>query len=120
MTGIIIEFCTRNKTEDLEQRLEKDVEDFAIRGLRALAVACEELDDNDYEAEGTALRLSLILPVMIPSKPLMMHWLLVFTAKPVTGDQLTAAVLDWETTCTLRRCRRTVLPPEASSATLTR
>ena len=73
MTGIIIEFCTRNKTEELEQRLEKDVEDFAIRGLRALAIACEELDGDDHEAEGTGSRLSLVLPVMIPSKPLMMH-----------------------------------------------
>ena len=68
MTGIIIELCTRNKTAELEERLEKDVEDFAIRGLRPLAVACEELDGDDHEAEGTGSRLSLILPVMIDRK----------------------------------------------------
>ena len=81
MTGIIIELCTRNKTEELEERLEKDVEDFTIRGLRVLAVACEELDGDDDEAEGTGLRLSLVLPVMVPNKPLTMHWLLVFASK---------------------------------------
>ena len=67
MTGIIIELFTRNQTEELDERLEKDVEDFVIRGLRALAIACEELDSDDHEAEGTGSRLSLILPVMIPS-----------------------------------------------------
>jgi len=39
MTGIIIELCSRNKTEEVENRLERDVEDYATRGLRALAVA---------------------------------------------------------------------------------
>ncbi|EDR01707.1 plasma membrane H+-transporting ATPase [Laccaria bicolor S238N-H82] len=39
MTGIIIELCTRNKTKELEERLEKDVEDFAIRGLRDCALS---------------------------------------------------------------------------------
>ena len=39
MTGIIIELFTRNQTEELEERLEKDVEDFAIRGLLWLLLA---------------------------------------------------------------------------------
>ena len=49
MTGIIIELCTRNKTEEIENRLEADVEEFAQRGLRALAVAYEEGDGDDFE-----------------------------------------------------------------------
>jgi len=47
MTGIIMELCTRNKTEALEEELEKDVEEYAVRGLRSLAVAYEELMGDD-------------------------------------------------------------------------
>ena len=35
MTGIIIELCSRNKTSEIEDQLENDVEEFARRGLRA-------------------------------------------------------------------------------------
>jgi H+-transporting ATPase len=52
MTGSIIELCSRNRTEELEAKLEHDVEGYATRGLRALAVAYEELDGDDFEAEG--------------------------------------------------------------------
>ncbi|KAH9912736.1 plasma membrane H+-transporting ATPase, partial [Fomitopsis serialis] len=48
MTGIIIELCTRNKTEEQENKLEADVEEFAARGLRALAVAYEEVDGDNF------------------------------------------------------------------------
>ncbi|KAH9487194.1 ATPase 2, plasma membrane-type [Psilocybe cubensis] len=51
MTGIIIELCSRNKTEKIENHLEKDVEEYAARGLRTLAVAYEEVDGDDFEAE---------------------------------------------------------------------
>ncbi|KAH8924551.1 hypothetical protein BT69DRAFT_1308132 [Atractiella rhizophila] len=67
MTGKIIELCTRNKTEDVENQLEEDVEELARRGLRALAVAIEE----------------------IPSKP-SMEALVGVKVKMVTGDQLEA------------------------------
>lgn len=72
MTGTIIELCSRNHTEELEDKLEHDVEGcvsippslhlihkdadelhrYATRGLRALAVAYEELDGDDFETEG--------------------------------------------------------------------
>ena len=52
MTGAIIELCSRNRTEELEAKLEQDVEGFATRGLRSLAVAYEELDGDDHESEG--------------------------------------------------------------------
>ncbi|KAF8546022.1 hypothetical protein OG21DRAFT_1491664 [Imleria badia] len=37
MTGIIIELCTHNKTDEIVNKLEADVEEFASRGLCALA-----------------------------------------------------------------------------------
>lgn len=55
--GIIIELCSRNKTSELEDRLEADVEEFARRGLRALAVACEDVPSKDKEAEGNGFEL---------------------------------------------------------------
>lgn len=55
MTGIIIELCTRNKTDDPENHLEASVE-FATCGLRALAVAYEvDSDDSEVEANGFEL-----------------------------------------------------------------
>ncbi len=68
MTGIIIELCTRNKTEDLENRLEADVEEFAMRGLRALAVAYEELDHDDHEGEGNGFELIGLLAIFDPPR----------------------------------------------------
>ncbi|CAH7675160.1 plasma membrane H+-transporting ATPase, partial [Phakopsora pachyrhizi] len=43
MKGKIMELCTYNKTKAIEQQLEDDVEEFAQRGLRALAVAYEDV-----------------------------------------------------------------------------
>ncbi|KAJ7022918.1 plasma membrane H+-transporting ATPase, partial [Mycena alexandri] len=51
MTGSITDLCSRNRTEELENKLEKDVEGYAIRGLCALAVAYKELEGDDFEAE---------------------------------------------------------------------
>ena len=53
MTGIIVELCSCNKTDEIENKLEADVEEFAMRGLRALAIAFEEVEGDDHEAEGT-------------------------------------------------------------------
>ncbi|KAF9027016.1 plasma-membrane proton-e [Hymenopellis radicata] len=79
MTGIIIELCTRNKTEELENKLEADVEEYATRGLRALAVAYEEVDGDDFEAEGNGFELIGLLAIFDPP------------VKMVTGDQLAIA-----------------------------
>lgn len=68
MTGIIIELCTRNKTEELENTLEADVEEFASRGLRALAVAYEEVDGDDSEAEGNGFELIGLLAIFDPPR----------------------------------------------------
>jgi len=51
MTGAIIELCTRNKTPQLEDKLEHDVEEYASRGLRTLAVAYEAIAQRLTETD---------------------------------------------------------------------
>jgi len=96
MTGIIIELCTRNKSEELENRLEADVQEFAVRGLRALAVAYEELDGDDHEAEGNGFELIGLLSIFDPprddtKKTIDDALALGVKVKMVTGDQLAIA-----------------------------
>ncbi|KAI5989592.1 hypothetical protein EDD15DRAFT_2460054 [Pisolithus albus] len=96
MTGIIIELCTRNKTEELENTLESDVEEFASRGLRALAVAYEEVDGDDAEAEGNGFELIGLLAIFDPPREDTKQTIddalaLGVKVKMVTGDQLAIA-----------------------------
>ncbi|TFK48909.1 plasma-membrane proton-e [Heliocybe sulcata] len=96
MTGIIIELCSRNKTEDQENRLEADVEEFATRGLRALAVAYEELDGQDHEGEGNGFELIGLLAIFDPPREDTKQTIddalaLGVKVKMVTGDQLAIA-----------------------------
>ena len=96
MTGIIIELCTRNKTEEQENRLEADVEEFALRGLRALAVAYEEVDGDDFEAEGNGFELIGLLAIYDPPRDDTKQTIedalaLGVRVKMVTGDQLAIA-----------------------------
>ncbi|KAJ3565529.1 hypothetical protein NP233_g7572 [Leucocoprinus birnbaumii] len=96
MTGIIIELCTRNKTEEQENRLEADVEEYATRGLRALAVAYEELDGDDHEAEGNGFELIGLLAIFDPPREDTKQTIddalaLGVKVKMVTGDQLAIA-----------------------------
>jgi len=96
MTGIIVELCSRNKTDEVENRLEADVEEFATRGLRALAVAFEELDGDDHEAEGNGFELIGLLPIFDPPRDDTKQTIdnaiaLGVRVKMVTGDQLAIA-----------------------------
>lgn len=96
MTGIIIELCSRNKTEDVENKLEADVEEFARRGLRALAVAFEDVPSNDKEAEGNGFELIGLLAIFDPPREDTKQTiddalLLGVKVKMVTGDQLAIA-----------------------------
>ncbi|EIN08166.1 plasma-membrane proton-e [Punctularia strigosozonata HHB-11173 SS5] len=96
MTGIIIELCTRNKTDEIENRLEADVEEFATRGLRALAVAYEELDGQDPEGEGNGFELIGLLAIFDPPRDDTKQTIddalaLGVKVKMVTGDQLAIA-----------------------------
>ncbi|KAH8101094.1 plasma-membrane proton-e [Cristinia sonorae] len=96
MTGIIIELCSRNKTEEIENRLEADVEEFAQRGLRALAVAYEEVDGDDFESEGNGFELIGLLAIFDPPREDTKQTIddalaLGVKVKMVTGDQLAIA-----------------------------
>ena len=96
MTGIIVEICTRNKTDAIENRLEADVEEFAMRGLRALAVAFEEVEGDDPEAEGNGFELIGLLPIFDPPREDTKQTIddamaLGVKVKMVTGDQLAIA-----------------------------
>jgi H+-transporting ATPase len=68
MTDIIIELCTRNKAGKIETRLESDVEEFASCSLHALAVAYEELNGDDPEAEGNGFELMGLLAIFDPPR----------------------------------------------------
>ncbi|KAJ3489254.1 hypothetical protein NLI96_g2241 [Meripilus lineatus] len=96
MTGIIIELCTRNKTDEIETRLEADVEEYAQRGLRALAVAFEEVDGDDPEGEGNGFELIGLLAIFDPPREDTKQTIddamaLGVKVKMVTGDQLAIA-----------------------------
>ncbi|KAF8491111.1 plasma-membrane proton-e [Gautieria morchelliformis] len=96
MTGIIIELCTRNKTDEVENKLEADVEEFATRGLRALAVAYEEVDGNNPEVEGNGFELIGLLAIFDPPRDDTKQTIddalaLGVKVKMVTGDQLAIA-----------------------------
>jgi H+-transporting ATPase len=96
MTGIIIELCSRNKTDEIENRLEADVEEYASRGLRALAVAYEEVEGDDHEAEGNGFELIGLLAIFDPPRSDTKQTIddalaLGVKVKMVTGDQLAIA-----------------------------
>lgn len=96
MTGIIIELCSRNKDDTLEDRLEADVEEFARRGLRALAVAYEDVNGTTPDAEGTGFELVGLLSIFDPPRSDTKQTIddamaLGVKVKMVTGDQLAIA-----------------------------
>lgn len=96
MTGVIIELCSRNKTEEVENQLEADVEEFARRGLRALAVAFEDVPSNDKDAPGSGFELIGLLAIFDPPRDDTKQTIddamaLGVRVKMVTGDQLAIA-----------------------------
>ncbi|KAJ6624220.1 plasma-membrane proton-e [Mycena sp. CBHHK59/15] len=76
--------------------IELDVEGYATRGLRALAVAYEELDGDDFEAEGNGFELIGLLAIFDPPREDTKQTIddalaLGVKVKMVTGDQLAIA-----------------------------
>ncbi|POW03580.1 hypothetical protein PSTT_10964 [Puccinia striiformis] len=95
MTGKIMDLCT-NKTEDVEQRLEADVEEFARRGLRALAVAYEDVPSGNADGPGSGFQLIGLLSIFDPPREDTKQTIddavsLGLKVKMVTGDQLAIA-----------------------------
>ncbi|KLT42639.1 plasma membrane H(+)-ATPase 1 [Cutaneotrichosporon oleaginosum] len=96
MTGIIIDLCSRNKTSEVEDQLEADVEEFARRGLRALAVAYEDVMGNTPDSPGNGFELVGLLSIFDPprsdtKKTIDDAQALGVQVKMVTGDQLAIA-----------------------------
>ncbi len=96
MTGIIIELCSRNKNNAQEDQLEADVEEFARRGLRALAVAAEEVQGDTADAQGNGFELVGLLSIFDPPRSDTKQTIddamaLGVKVKMVTGDQLAIA-----------------------------
>ncbi|CAE6344314.1 unnamed protein product [Rhizoctonia solani] len=83
-------------TDEVENQLEADVTEFAGRGLRALAVAYEELDHDNHEGEGNGFELIGLLAIFDPPRDDTKQTIddaiaLGVKVKMVTGDQLAIA-----------------------------
>ncbi|KAA1111458.1 plasma membrane H+-ATPase [Puccinia graminis f. sp. tritici] len=96
MTGKIMDLCTYNKTDEIERQLEADVEEFARRGLRALAVAYEDVPSGDAEGPGSGFQLIGLLSIFDPPRDDTKQTIddavsLGLKVKMVTGDQLAIA-----------------------------
>ncbi|KAJ1994300.1 hypothetical protein H4R33_000337 [Dimargaris cristalligena] len=96
MSSVILNLCTRNKTEEQIKQMTLDVDEFANRGLRALAVAYEEVPDGTAEGEGTGFELIALLPIYDPPRHDTKETIdraqeLGVKVKMVTGDQLAIA-----------------------------
>ncbi|KAJ1654732.1 hypothetical protein IWQ61_005389 [Dispira simplex] len=96
MSSVILNMCTRNKTEEQIKQMSDDVEEFANRGLRALAVATEDVPDGTVDGEGTGYELIALLPIYDPPRHDTKETIdraqeLGVKVKMVTGDQLAIA-----------------------------
>ncbi|CAO3684724.1 hypothetical protein G6F70_004873 [Rhizopus microsporus] len=97
MSHFILDLCTRDKTEEQIQALNDDVDEFARRGLRALAVAIEDdIQGQDVDAQGSGFRLIGLLPIYDPPRSDTKETIdraiaLGVQVKMITGDQLAIA-----------------------------
>ncbi|KAI7872042.1 hypothetical protein BDF14DRAFT_1755639 [Spinellus fusiger] len=96
MPQFILDLCTRNKTDEQVETLEKDVEEFARRGLRSLAVAVEEISSSNPEDSGNGFEMVGLLPIYDPPRSDTKETIdraieLGVQVKMITGDQLSIA-----------------------------
>ncbi|KAL1916782.1 uncharacterized protein VTP21DRAFT_5486 [Calcarisporiella thermophila] len=96
MSRVIFDLCSRDKTEELEMRLTADVDEFAVRGLRSLAVAEEDVPDGGTTDQGNGFRLIGLLPLHDPPRHDTKETIdralsLGVHVKMITGDQLAIA-----------------------------
>ncbi|CEP09717.1 hypothetical protein [Parasitella parasitica] len=93
MSHTILDLCTRDKTEEQIKALNDDVDEFARRGLRALAVAVDEVPSGQVDGEGLGFRLIGLLPIYDPPRSDTKETIdraiaLGVSVKMITGDQL--------------------------------
>ncbi|KAJ1730301.1 ATPase 4, plasma membrane-type, partial [Coemansia biformis] len=96
MSQVILELCTREMSPEVESQLHADVDEFARRGLRALAVAEESVPSGEVDGEGTGFRLIGLLPIFDPPRHDTKETIdraidLGVHVKMITGDQLAIA-----------------------------
>lgn len=68
MSHAILDLCTRDKTNEQIRQLNADVDEFAQRGLRALAVAIEDVPSGGVEDPGNGFKLVGLLPIYDPPR----------------------------------------------------
>ncbi|KAI8069618.1 hypothetical protein BC940DRAFT_236689 [Gongronella butleri] len=93
MSHFILDLCTYNKTEDTIKALNDDVDEFARRGLRSLAVAIDEIPSGNPDDEGKGFELIGLLPIYDPPRSDTKETIdraiaLGVQVKMITGDQL--------------------------------
>ncbi|CAF3927872.1 unnamed protein product [Rotaria sp. Silwood2] len=96
MSHAILDLCTRDKTSEQIRQLNADVDEFARRGLRALAVAVEEVPNKQVDGEGNGFKLIGLLPIYDPPRSDTKETIhraleLGVKVKMITGDQLAIA-----------------------------
>ncbi|CAF0978166.1 unnamed protein product [Didymodactylos carnosus] len=96
MAPVILDLCTRNKTPEQIEQLNNDVDEYAKRGLRALAVAMEDVPNGQAEGEGNGFQLIGLLPIYDPPRSDTKETIdraleLGVKVKMLTGDQLPIA-----------------------------
>ncbi|KAI8088739.1 uncharacterized protein BX664DRAFT_379051 [Halteromyces radiatus] len=96
MSHFILDLCTRDKDEAQIKALNDDVDEFARRGLRSLAVAINEIPSGNPEDEGKGYRLVGLLPIYDPPRSDTKETIdraiaLGVQVKMITGDQLAIA-----------------------------
>ena len=68
MSPVILELCTRDKTDEQIKQMKNDVNELARRGLRALAVAIEDLPNGQIDGKGNGFKLIGLLPINDPPR----------------------------------------------------
>ncbi|KAG2224450.1 hypothetical protein INT45_010516 [Circinella minor] len=96
MSHFVLDLCTRGKDEAQIKALNDDVDEFARRGLRALAVAIDEVPSGQVDGEGLGFRLIGLLPIYDPPRSDTKETIdraieLGVQVKMITGDQLAIA-----------------------------
>ena len=96
MSHAILDLCTRDKSNEQIRQLNADVDEFAQRGLRALAVAIEDVPNGRVDGEGNGFKLIGLLPIYDPPRSDTKETIeraleLGVKVKMITGDQLAIA-----------------------------
>lgn len=68
MSHTILDLCKRDKNAEQIEKLNADVNEFAQRGLRSLAVAIEDVPDGKTNGKGNGFKLIGLIPIYDPPR----------------------------------------------------